>query len=1317
MANGEQHTSSSSSRRTTPPRQTPPRTYGSGTPSGATTPRHMLPKKPLPVFNSYMSLFQVQEKLKKGEVIEGVLRINPKNYEDAYISAPDGGMDIYIGGVLDRNAALHRDVVAVEIKPLDQWKVLYDLLDEYLESHQEERNIVYRSLKSNVTASVANTAALYNPLSINTNVRQSDKWKRNERTNPENIEIEGHLEQCESDVVIEEELESQEIQAGTANVKGKKKRRGGRGKKKRRRKLNAEQIDAETCDSNELLSNDLTVSQNPEDIGIDDNTLDIVIALQDQPVEVADEILILPSPQDHSNLLECDSDVEDKAEVVVVPPDQLSECEFTDDESGRSEILDYDRAREDQSFIQAQWEAFQNEQAQEQQKKQSERQQGASAVGTQGIVAVSGETVKNEQWISDFGTCSDNEKKISDIGLIEGFIKEEITNTDIDNDIDNVQGKRILSANAVNSVIKDDQNAHAMESDYVNISTELVQGDGTNLDSKKNNLWTSEAVVDQKTGSIEKSVVIGMEHMRLNSDDGDKTLIECDQVACSRSSINCKSKKGKSTVLEQLLSSLPEASSRAESSSALVKETCTPVGLYGIEGNRGEDKDKDCPEQKYLEKTHCGSPGNMNTQLTEAEQHTRKKETAKIFGRFHDVKGERKVNEQEDMGNLEVKDLPKHTTRKTVEKGDRKEPTVLQVKRLGNWEKFVQRTAHIVYILERKHTRMGAGTLKLFGDKNPNFAFFMPSDHRLPRMKVPMRQCPPDFMVRHQDYLQRIYLCKIVQWREPKFALGELVRDVGAVGDVEAETEAMLLEHGIDYAEFPDTVLQDLPSLPWSIPLEEIKARTDLRDECIFTIDPSTARDLDDAVSCLPLPSGNYRVGVHIADVSYFVTEGSPLDDIASNRATSVYLTQKVISMLPRVLCESLCSLNPGEDRLAFSVIWELRPDGEIIGEWFGRTVIRSCVKLAYEHAQSMIENPEKVMSKEEIPEITGPYTSRHISRVVNDLHSIAVKLRKKRFQDGALRLDQVKIAFCLDWETKAPQSFYVCEQNDSNRLIEEFMLLANMAAAHKIYNSFPEIAVLRRHPPPLENPMEAAAHTLAAVGVFLNISNAGALNNSIAKYIGKDKYSTGRLQVITSICSKPMQLARYFCSGFLENESLFRHYALNVPLYTHFTSPIRRYADVMVHRLLAAAVDQVRYKPPALDKMTIQKIAEHCNDRKLSSKILQELSSELYLSVFIRQVEELVLEGMVIMVLDHSFDVLLLNLGVIKRVYTDKLPLDDIEHRKGSGVSSLILKWKTEGSINSTEQHITLFTLVTVSLRPAENDVLKFHAVLLRPS
>ncbi|KAK7018029.1 DIS3-like exonuclease 2 [Halocaridina rubra] len=499
--------------------------------------------------------------------------------------------------------------------------------------------------------------------------------------------------------------------------------------------------------------------------------------------------------------------------------------------------------------------------------------------------------------------------------------------------------------------------------------------------------------------------------------------------------------------------------------------------------------------------------------------------------------------------------------------------------------------------------------------------------------------------------------------------------------------------------------------------LQEIERRIDLREECIFTIDPSTARDLDDAVSCHPLPSGNFRVGVHIADVTYFLKEETILDKIASDRSTSVYLVQKVIPMLPRVLCENLCSLNPGEDRLAFSVIWELDPFGKVIGEFFGRTVIRSCVKLSYDHAQSMIENPKKDWSLHEFPSIIGNFTLRNISSVVYNLHSIAKHLRKKRFDDGALRLDQVKIAFNLDNESGMPNGFYEYIIKDSNRLIEEFMLLANMAVAHKIYEGYPNLAILRRHPSPLERPMEQLKNLLNGMEVHLDITCAGALQKSLQYYIGDDKHSVCRLQVITALCSKPMQNAKYFCAGAVKPDESFCHYALNVPLYTHFTSPIRRYADVLVHRMLAAVIDPVRYQPTVRGQLQLQKITDRCNDRKQTSKIVQELSCELYLALFIKQINEMDEEAMVTMVLDRSFDVLLLKMGVIKRVYIEKLPLESFELKKQEGRKYLYLYWKSERNIPNCTQRISLFTLVSVTLKPVEGNSLKFSAVLRRPS
>ncbi|MBN3283519.1 DI3L2 exonuclease, partial [Polyodon spathula] len=246
-------------------------------------------------------------------------------------------------------------------------------------------------------------------------------------------------------------------------------------------------------------------------------------------------------------------------------------------------------------------------------------------------------------------------------------------------------------------------------------------------------------------------------------------------------------------------------------------------------------------------------------------------------------------------------------------------------------DKYLQRTAKVVYIAEKKHSRAVTGFLKFLPDKE--FAMFSPVDHRVPRVNVPLPDCPENFSTRAADYANTLFVCRITEWRDDSnFAEGRLAKSLGQAGEIEPETEGILIEYDVDFSEFSKEVLGCLPqSLPWTIPAEEFKRRKDLRKTCVFTIDPATARDLDDALSCEPLPDGNFEVGVHIADVSYFVEEGDALDSIASRRATSVYLVQKVIPMLPRLLCEELCSLNPMTDRLTFSVIWKLTPQGKVI--------------------------------------------------------------------------------------------------------------------------------------------------------------------------------------------------------------------------------------------------------------------------------------------------------------------------------------------------------------------------------------------------
>uniref|UniRef100_A0A3B4B956 DIS3-like exonuclease 2 n=1 Tax=Periophthalmus magnuspinnatus TaxID=409849 RepID=A0A3B4B956_9GOBI len=605
----------------------------------------------------------------------------------------------------------------------------------------------------------------------------------------------------------------------------------------------------------------------------------------------------------------------------------------------------------------------------------------------------------------------------------------------------------------------------------------------------------------------------------------------------------------------------------------------------------------------------------------------------------------------------------------------------------------------VVYIVEKKHSRAVTGFLKFLPDKN--FAMFSPTDHRVPRINVLLSDCPHDFSFRPDDYANTLFICRIVDWPADSNFAQLLAKSLGQAGEIEPETEGILIEYEVDFSDFTTEVLNCLPkNLPWTIPPEEMQRRRDLK-ECIFTIDPATARDLDDALSCKLLPD-NYEVGVHIADVTYFVEEGNALDLMASQRATSVYLVQKVIPMLPRLLCEELCSLNPLTDRLTFSVIWKLTPEGKILSEWFGRSVIRSCIKLTYDHAQSMIEAPEKLFTAEELPPFDPEHPIDEIHQAVLRLHSIAKNLRTQRFTGGALRLDQLKLSFTLDKETMMPQGCYIYQYRDSN-LVEEFMLLANIATAHHIYRHFPELALLRCHPPPKAKLVQQLQEVCDTLGINLDFSSAGALHKTLITTLGNDQYSAARKEVLTHMCSRPMQMAQYFCSGQKTDEQQYKHYALNVPLYTHFTSPIRRYADVIVHRLLAASLCG-----PKLGLLTkeVQKQAMHCNDKKTAAKRVHELSTELFFGVF--ECGPLESEAMVMGVLDQAFDVLVLRYGVQKRIYPK---------RKVGKTTELTLVWKPENPNEApVQQVISIFTRVDVQL-VSDRAALKYSAELQRPN
>lgn len=309
-------------------------------------------------------------------------------------------------------------------------------------------------------------------------------------------------------------------------------------------------------------------------------------------------------------------------------------------------------------------------------------------------------------------------------------------------------------------------------------------------------------------------------------------------------------------------------------------------------------------------------------------------------------------------------------------------------------DEWLQRTGIVVGIIEKKNNRWAVGHLKLFQDKKKDFALFSPNDSRIPRMKIKIEECPADFYQNPQVYANTMFMAQVLDIpSNSKYAIGELKRSIGQDGDIEAETEAILMENGIDYSEFNDEVIQSLPKTPWFIPKEEYDYRKDLRQVCVFTIDPATARDLDDALHCVQLDDDLFEIGVHIADVSHFVSEDSPIDKCACDRATSVYLVQRVIPMLPRLLCEQLCSLNPDTDRLTFSVIWKIKSNGDIVSEWFGKTVINSVVKLSYDHAQKVIENPDKNFDLAEFPPIRKNFSLNQIKTSILNLQNVSLIL------------------------------------------------------------------------------------------------------------------------------------------------------------------------------------------------------------------------------------------------------------------------------------------------------------------------------------
>ncbi|KAL4856961.1 DIS3-like exonuclease 2 [Chlorella vulgaris] len=593
-----------------------------------------------------------------------------------------------------------------------------------------------------------------------------------------------------------------------------------------------------------------------------------------------------------------------------------------------------------------------------------------------------------------------------------------------------------------------------------------------------------------------------------------------------------------------------------------------------------------------------------------------------------------------------------------------------QLKQLEGW----RATGEVVAVMEPSRRRESVvGVLKQDGERDTGTVFLHPCDPRLPRMMVRTTMLPPALREVLTAESQTAELAartlvnaRVTAWEAGyPFPLAQVRSSLGQAGDLASETAALLsMEQVVDDDQFSPEVLACLPPTPWTISDEEVGRRRDFRHQRVFSIDPPTARDLDDALSVEELPGGGYRVGVHIADVSHFVLPGTALDREAQDRSTSVYLVDRVIPMLPRLLCEELCSLNPGVDRLAFSVVWDMSAGGDILSTWAGRSVIRTCGKLAYPHVQSMIEGRYSALEGQQPPcELSGGHTWPEVVKDSLTLNNIARSLRQRRFDGGALRLDNTRLYFKLDAEGN-PCDYGVYEQREANQLVEEFMLLANMTTARMVAEAFPDRALLRCHPPPSMHKMVELAASAAELGFTLDTSGAGPLQRTLTALRESPSVDPGTLEVITLLATKPMQNARYFCTGETPDESFWRHFALAVTHYTHFTSPIRRYPDIVVHRLMAALLDQSagssaeqraqRHGLAGTREVSI--VATHANERKAGAKNVQDGSLRLYLCVMLHR-QPLVCDA-VIMQLGGSrfFDAYIPALGCDVRIHTATL-------------------------------------------------------------
>ena len=438
---------------------------------------------------------------------------------------------------------------------------------------------------------------------------------------------------------------------------------------------------------------------------------------------------------------------------------------------------------------------------------------------------------------------------------------------------------------------------------------------------------------------------------------------------------------------------------------------------------------------------------------------------------------------------------------------------------------------------------------------------------------------------------------KVTEWPDKaKNPIGQVLDILGKAGDNTTEMHAILAEFGLPYV-YPQSVEKAADKIPAEISAEEIARREDFRKVTTFPIDPKDAKDFDDALSIRPLKDGLWEVGVHIADVTHYVKEGSIIDKEAEKRATSVYLVDRTIPMLPERLCNFICSLRPNEEKLAFSAIFDITEKGEVRDSRIVHTVIESDRRFTYEEAQQIIETKE------------GDFKDEILM-----LDTIAKALREKRFTAGAINFDRYEVKFEIDEKGK-PISVYFKESKDANKLVEEFMLLANRTVAEKIGKApkgkKPKVLPYRIHDLPDPEKLDNLAQFIARFGYRLRTSGTKTDVSKSINHLLDDIQGKKEENLIETVSIRAMQKARYSTHN-------IGHYGLAFDYYTHFTSPIRRFPDMMVHRLVTRYMDggrsvsETKYEDLCDHSSNMEQIAANAERASIKYKQVEFMSERL---------------------------------------------------------------------------------------------------------